>query len=263
MENIENLVPETMGAENAETPAEESVEKVETPKTYTEEEFNQKFNEAVGKKLARQEAKIRKEYERKYGALENVLKAGTGKNSVEEMTDTFKKFYESKGISIPSEPTYSNEDIEVLAQNEANKIIGLGFEEAVEEADRLNELGANNMTDREKSVFVALTNYIKSAEQNKELSKIGVHEDVYNSKEFKDFASKFSSNTPITEVYEIYSKTLPKKDIKPMGSIKNTTIDTTTVKDFYTYEEAKKFTRADFDKNPKLFEAVEKSMHKW
>jgi hypothetical protein len=37
----------------------------------------------------------------------------------------------------------------------------------------------------------------------------------------------------------------------------------TGVKDFYSYEEAKKFTKADFDKNPALFAAVERSMQKW
>jgi hypothetical protein len=47
-----------------------------------------------------------------------------------------------------------------------------------------------------------------------------------------------------------------------MGSIKNTTVDE-GVKDYYSFEEAKRFTKADFDKNPKLFAAVEKSMAKW
>ena len=35
------------------------------------------------------------------------------------------------------------------------------------------------------------------------------------------------------------------------------------IKDFYTYEEASKFTRKDFDKNPALFKAVERSMTMW
>ena len=255
----ENLVTEV--TENVETPTEEVVEQVETPapRTYTQEEVN----DIVSKRNARTEAKIRKEYDRKYGRLEKVLQAGTGKNSVEEMTDTFAQFYESKGITIPKEPTYSNEDIEVLAQHEANGIIKLGFEEVVEEADRLNELGAENMTAKEKAVFVALTNHIKSTETSRELAKIGVTEDVYNSAEFNDFASKFISNTPITEIYEIYSKQQPKKQIHTMGSMKNNTTDKGTVKDFYTKEEAQKFTKADFDNNPALFKAVCDSMTKW
>ena len=35
------------------------------------------------------------------------------------------------------------------------------------------------------------------------------------------------------------------------------------VKDFYTFEEASKFTIEDFNKNPKLYEAVERSSYKW
>lgn len=259
MTDNENLVLE--GTENVETATEETVEQVETPapRTYTQEEVD----EIVSKRKARTEAKIRKEYDRKYGRLESVLKAGTGKESVEEMTDTFEQFYERKGITIPKEPTYSNEDIEVLAQHEANGIIKLGFEEVVEEADRLKDLGVENMTAKEKAVFVALTNHIKSTETCRELAKIGVAEDVYKSAEFNDFASKFSSNTPITEIYEIYNKTQPKKQIHTMGSMKNNTTDKGTVKDFYTKEEAQKFTKADFDNNPALFKAVCDSMTKW
>ena len=252
----ENLVLD--GTENVETPTEEEVEQVETPKVYTEEEFNQKFNEGVGKKLARQEAKIRKEYDRKYGRLMNVLKAGTGKDSVDEVTDTFAQFYESKGITIEKEPTYSDRDTEILAQHEANEIIKLGFEEVIEEADRLKDLGAENMTAKEKAVFVALTNHIKSTETNRELAQIGVTEDVYNSAEFKDFASKFSSNTPIKEIYEIYSKTQPRKQIRTMGSMKNNVADS-GVKDYYTPEEIDRLTEEDLD-NPQVWEAVRRSM---
>ena len=88
-------------------------------------------------------------------------------------------------------------------------------------------------------------------------------EDVYNSKEFNDFASKFGSNTSITEIYEIYNKMQPKKEIRTMGSLKNTTQTDTGVKEFYSRDEALKFTKKDFDNNPELFKAVEKSMLKW
>ena len=75
----ENLVTEV--TENVETATEETVEQVETPvKTYTEAEVDA----IVGKKLARNSAKIRKEFEKKYGDLENVLRAGTGKENVED-----------------------------------------------------------------------------------------------------------------------------------------------------------------------------------
>ena len=264
MEEQKNLVTEEV-TENVEQPTEETVEQVEQPaeKTYTEAEFNAKLNEVLGKKIARKEAKIRKEYEAKYSPLEDVLRAGTGKDSVEEMTDTFRDFYQKKGIEMPTEPTYSDRDIQVLAKAEAADIISAGFEDVVEEVDRLAGKGVENMTAREKAVFKALAEYRQNAEKTRELAKIGVGEDVYNSKEFKDFSAKFSSNTPVTEIYEIYSKTQPKKDIKPMGSMTNNTPDAKGVKDFYTRDEALQFTKKDFDKNPALFKAVERSMQKW
>lgn len=257
MNENENLVVNET-AENTEITVEE------TPKTYTEAEFNAKLDEVLGKKIARKEAKIRKEYERKYGGLEEVLKAGTGKESVEEITNNFRDFYSSKGVPMPQKPTYTDRDIEVLANAEAQDFIRGGYEDVVEEVDRLADIGVANMTAREKAVFKQLAEYRQSAERSRELAKIGVTEDVYTSQEFKDFAAKFNSNTPITEVYDLYNKTTkPKKEIKTMGSMKNTTSNDSGVKEFYTRDEALKFSRKDYDNNPALFKAVQDSMTKW
>ena len=252
MENMENLVTEQV-AENVEQTTEQ------TPKTYTQEEVDA----IVGKRLARQEAKIRKENDRKYGGLMDVLKAGTGKESVEEVTDTFTKFYEGKGIKIQRQPEYSQRDIEVLARAEAEEFIRNGFDEVVEEVDRLANIGAANMTAREKAVFKVLAEHRQSAERGQELSKLGVTEDVYNSKEFQNFMGKFNPDTPIADVYDIYKKTLPKKEIHTMGSMKNSNSGDSGVKDFYSRDEALKFTKKDFDSNPALYAAVQKSMLKW
>lgn len=254
----ENLVLE--GTENVETATEETVVQNEAPaKTYTEEEVNQ----IVGKRLARNNAKIRKEYEKKYGELESVLKAGTGKENVEDMTNTFRDFYQKKGIQMPTAPSYSDRDLEVLASAEAKEIIESGFEEVVEEVDRLTNIGVANMTAREKAVFKTLAEYRRNTERGNDLAKIGVTKDVYQSKDFNDFAAKFSSSTPVTEIYEIYNKMNPRKEVQTMGSMRNNTAADNTVKDFYTRDEALKFTKKDFDKNPALFKAVEKSMLKW
>jgi hypothetical protein len=48
-----------------------------------------------------------------------------------------------------------------------------------------------------------------------------------------------------------------------MGSMKNNTAVDITVKDFYSADEAKKFTQKDFDNIPGLYEAVVSSMGKW
>ena len=254
MSENEILVTEQV-AENVE----QTTEETPVVKTYTQEEVDA----IVGKAKARTRAKVEKDYQRKYGGLEDVLRAGTGKESVEEITDTFADFYRNKGITIPDKPSYSDKDIEVLARADAEDIIRAGYDEVVEEVDRLAALGASNMTARDKVLFKALAEHRQNAERSRDLSSIGVTEDVYNSQEFKDFASMFDPNTPIKKVYETYAKTLPKKDIKPMGSMKNNTSEDSTVKDYYSYEEAMKFTKKDFDNNPLLYKRVQESMQKW
>lgn len=268
----ENIVTEVQ--EEQVTPVEEVTETVETstektPKTYTEEEFeaavnarlNEKLDEVMPKKIARKEAKIRKEYERKYGDLETVLRVGTGKQneSVEEITDGLREFYVKKGAKFPEKPSYSDKDIAVLANAEAEDIIQSGFDEVVEEVERLAKIGAANMTPREKATFKALAEYRQKAERGIELSKIGVNEDIYNSKEFTDFAGMFNPSVPIAEVYKMYAKTV-KPVVEPIGSMKNGSHD--EVKTFYTPEEVDRLTSKDYD-NPVVFENVRKSMKLW
>lgn len=252
MENSENLVVET---ENVEQPTEEVV----TPKTYTQEEVDA----IVGKRIARKEAKIRKEYDRNYGDLVNVLKAGTGKESVEDITETFRGFYQKKGIPMATKPNYTDEDIAVLARADAEEIINAGYEEVVDEVDRLSKLGLNGMNAREKALFKTLAEHRQNTERGRELNKLGVTEDIYNGKEFKDFAGKFNANTPINEVYDLFRKTHNTREIKSMGSMKTNTPADSGVKEYYSPEEARKFTKKDFDSNPALYAAVEKSMLKW
>ena len=251
MENNENFVTEEV-TENVEITTEE------TPKTYTQEEVDA----IVGKRIARNTAKITKQFERKYGRLEEVLKAGTGNESVEELTNTFTDFYEKKGIQLKKEPEYSARDIEVLAMAEAKDIINSGYEYVVDEVERLTEVGFANMTPREKAVFKVLAEHRQNAERKNELTKLGVTEDVYGSKEFTEFASKFNSNTSVKDIYDIYSKTLPKKEIKTMGSMKNTSKDN-AVKDFYTPDEARAFSRKYLDEHPEVVQVIERCMAQW
>lgn len=254
-ENEKDFVAEEV-TENVEQTTEETPEK-----KYTEAEFNDKVNEKVkeiaGRRIARKEAQIRKEYDRKYGRLEDVLKAGTGKENVDEMADTFADFYEKNGIKIDKRPDYTAKDIETLARAEANEVIAAGIDDVADEVDRLSAVGFANMTAREKAYFKALAEYRTAAEQTGELEKLGVTADVYNSKEFKEFASKFNSNIPITDVYNIYEQTKPKKNYKTMGSMKQA--PGKGAKDYYTQEEIEKLTEEDLD-DPAVWEAVRRSM---
>ena len=254
MENNENFVQET---ENVEQTTEETV--VEQPKMFTQAEVD----EIVGKRVARKEARIRKEYDRKYGELEEVLKTGTGKEDVGEITDTFRNHYAKRGIQFKEKPTYSDKDIAILAKAEADDIIGAGYDDVVEEVDRLAEIGVENMTAKEKAMFKVLAEHRQNAERVNELSSIGVTQDVYNSDDFKKFAKQFNPTVPVRDVYDIYKQTQPKKNIRTMGSIKSDPVNEMGVKEYYSKEEAERFTIEDFNKNPQLYKAVVASSYKW
>ena len=162
---------------------------------------------------------------------------------------------------MPEEPSYSAKDIEILARAEANEYIQNGFEEVLEETERLQKVGSNR-TEREEAVYQTLARHLQEMEKARELTEIGVTEDVYTSKEFRDFADQFNSKTPIKNIYEIYQKT-HKKEIHTIGSMKSNSTTDVTVKDYYSPDEAKKFTNKDYDKIPGLYDAVVKSMSKW
>ena len=246
--------------ENAEHTAEE------TPKTYTEDQLNEivnaKVNELLPGKVNRKMARIRKETDREYGEMLGYLRAATGKETVEEINQYMREHYGEAGIKPKEEPEYSQEDLAVLAGNDAKSIIRGGYDEAVEEHDRLEKLGAK-MTAREKAVHAELAKYRQQEERIKELAKIGANPDVYQSSEFQAFANKFQKDVPITEVYQHYTQAHPQKQIQTMGSVKSSAPEGTGVKEFYSFEEAKRFTRQDFDKNPALYAAVQKSMQNW
>lgn len=234
----ENFVPET---ENVEVPTEEA------PKIYTQADFDrmvkEKVDEILPGKISRREAKIRKEYDREYGALTNVLKAGTGKESVPEITDALEKFYAGKGVPMPQQTSYSAKDLKVLADAEAAEIIRGGYEDVVEETDRLAKIGPAKMTEREKAVFAALAAHRKEAERKQELASLGIGEDVYSSKEFTDFAARFRSDIPMKEIYEDFVARQPKKNIKPMGSMKQG--QDNGPKEHYTMEEISRLTEEE------------------
>ena len=265
-EENENLVEET---ENVEQPTEEVVEGTEeeivepieepTVQMFTKEQVD----EMIAKKLARKENKIRREYENKYSRLETVLNTGLGTETVEEATEKLSGFYTQKGIKIPEAPKYTDREIEVLANAEAEDIISGGYDEVVEEVDRLASIGVDNMSSREKQVFSRLASERTRLEQERDLASIGVGSEAIESKEFKDFASKLNPNLSLKEKYEMYSQFNPKPKGKPIGSMKGNISKDNGVKDFYTYEESLQFTREELDRNPELFKALEKSMLKW
>lgn len=260
MENNENFVTDEV-TENVEATTTEEI--VETPpKLYTEDELNAKVNEIAGKRAARIEKNIRRKVEREYSKYDDLigtLEAGTGKKGVEELNEAFTDFYKSKikDFKANKKPEYSAKEIETLARAEADEIIRSGFDEVVDEVDRMTELGFSNLSAKEKEVFSVLAEHRQNAERTRELEKIGVTKDIYDSQEFKDFEKMFTKDTPIQKVYETYNKTLPKKEFKTAGSMKQTQNE--GVKDYYTPEEIERLTEEELD-DPKVWEAVRRSM---
>ncbi len=261
-QTTEEIVEESIVTEESDN--KQSEEKIEEAKGkfYTDEEIDL----LVQKKINRKEKKLQKEYEKKmspYLEAENIINQGLGTSNIVEASSKLKDYYEEKGISIQEyKPSYSDNDIETLAASDANLIIESGIDEVIEEVDRLAELGSEKMTPREKKVFSALANYRNEYEQKQELKEIGINENLINDKDFKEFSNKLNPSLSLKEKYEMYNKYKPKPKVEQIGSMKNKTAES-EIKDFYSKEEAMKFTKADFDKNPKLFATVENSMTQW
>lgn len=263
MENKETLVQEesTQETNAAEAVSEQVEETAPARKTYTEDEVNS----IVGKKRAIERNKIQKQYEKEYGELIDLLKVSTGKNTVPEIKNSFKYFLKEKGVPIKEKPSYSEKEEAILAKAEAEDIISEGYDEVVEEMERLSGIGVANMTAREKAVYKHLAKAAENTERERDLEKLGISKEVYTSKGFIEFADNFKEGTPIEKIYGLYEKqNNTTKEIKTMGSMKNSTASAdSAVKEHYTFEEAQRFSQKDLDKNPALYEAIKRSMLKW
>ena len=248
----------------------QTTEPVET-KSYTQAELdeyvNNRVDEILPKKIARERRKLERDYKdrlSKYEEAELVLNAGLGTDDIGEATENLRNFYASKGVEIPQyQPSYYEDDMKILADSEAQRIIGYGIEDVTEEVNRLTDKGFDDMTDREKLVFKSLVEYRDDYNNKKELAKIGVTMEALDDADYKEFAKDLNPNLSVKEKYEKYLKYKPKKNIEQIGSMKSYAANETGIKEFYTPEEARRFTKADYDRNPELFKAVERSMLKW
>ena len=259
MQNNEELVDGNNATDTVETVIEEPVEE----KLYTESEFNKKLDELIPKKLAKQERKLKKDYEKKlkdYEYAEQVLNAGMGTKDINEAINNLKEFYEEKGISIPKYYEQPNQyDMEAGAEKEANSIIESGYDDIVEEVDRLASIGVDKMTPRDKIIFTKLAGERERIEQEKEITDSGISKEDINSEDFKDFSKYLDPSMSLKEKYDFYQKTKPKKEIESIGSMKN--VEPNVVKDYYSPEEIAKLTDEQLD-NPKIWEVVRRSMTK-
>ena len=267
-ENVETETTEEIQDEvNVEAPEAEveETEAEETPaKTFTQEQLDAIIADRVRRERntsSRSEANIRREYEEKLADIENIIKAGFGTNNLDEGLTRITELCKNKGITIPErKSSFSQSDLEVLANHAANEIIADGYDAVDLELKKLANKGVDRMTSREKLIFSKLNDTKKVMDSEKELASIGVKPEILQSKEFKDFADKFTgSKFSMKEVYEMYAKeTKPKPKAKPIGSMMNN--NPGKEKDFISEAEYDKMTDKEIEANMDL---IRKSMQKW
>jgi hypothetical protein len=278
-EVVVNDVPETSESENAEETLDEVVVNAsqdETSQVNTDDDINEKIearaNELMEEKIKDRIARDRASQERKYNKkiakykqLENIINAGLGVNNIDDAISRTSNFYKEQGIDIPEfQDTFSERDQKVLARADAQEIIDLGKDEMESEANRLSNIPLDKMTVRERTMFDTICAELTNLKNIDELKTKGYDTEILKTKEFQDFRNQFNFKTPISTIYEMYNKFYGKEVKQPSspGSAKTSTTDN-VIKEYYTPEEARKFTEEDFDRNPKLYEAVEKSMLQW
>lgn len=239
---------------------EEAIEKVPT-----EEEIQSRIDKAVETRLKRE----RRENERKNKSLyqiEDALKKGLGVEDRAEILNKLNEFYE-----IPATNTLNVKDEEFLGKAYAQEIIDEGdIQEIEDEANRLASIPRDKRSARENAMFNTLCKKLVSNKQENELKNNGIGLEILSDKQFNSFRGKLNSDVSILEAVDMFNRLKQteqeKKKEKPAspGSAKSkgTTTDS-TVKEFYTFEEAKQFTRDELNRRPKLFEAIKKSMPKW
>ena len=249
VENDEMEVEQTT-PENTET---QTVEQKVEQQEFTPEQ-QRKINEIIQSRVA----STKRSEEKKYRKLVNTIKAGMNADTddVDEITSMARKLYKDNGIDIPDEPIYSEEDENILAEADAQRIIDLGYDAIASETNNLS----TSKSSRDRKVYDALMKKKKELENLESLEKIGVSKEEYQGREFQDFAKKFNQDTPYTEIYEMYSK-INKKEPSPIGSMKSVAKEE-DVKEYYTPEEVDRLTDEQLD-NPKIWDAVMKSKEKW
>ena len=209
----------------------------------------------------RSEANLKREYEEKLADIENIIKAGFGTDNLDDGLARITELCKDKGIKIPErKSTYSQNDLEVLANHTAEEIIADGYEAVDLELKKLANKGADKMTAREKLIFARLNTSKKAFDSEKELASIGVKPEILRSKEFKNFADKFTgSKFSMKEVYEMYSQNnKAKQKAKPIGSMINP--NPKQEKTFISEAEYDKMTDKEIEEN---MDIIRKSMKHW
>lgn len=253
-EEVETEVEYT-DSETETEPVEEPTEEPEKVKTFTQDEVD----EILSKRIKRERNRMEREYSEevnKYKELAYLTEKGLNANNLDETLEKSRQFYGDQGIKYV--PSANTKEDQILAKAYAEEIIDEydSIDDLQGYADKLSR--KNNLTNRDKLVLENLNSEITNRKRLTDLKKIGVSEDIYNSKEFREFESKFAKDTPIDEIYSLYSsKKQVSKPANP-GSMKS--IKAKENKGYITEAEYDKMTDKEIEENMDL---IMSSMSKW
>ena len=261
--------------DTSETDASEVEEEKESvkEKLYTREEMQAEIDRNIQGRLARVERDNAKKIQ-EYEELVSTLRAGMGKSdgNVQELNTDLKKFYKEQGIEIPETVSrgLSEREEKILAKAEAEEIINGGEDYINQIANEIYNIPAEKRTIRQKAIFESLGKHMMQEKAKAQLKEKGVDGVILQDNSFKEFASKFTAQTSIADIYDMYQKInakevveTPKRERPASTGSTRTVAKTNTVKEYYTEEEASKFTQRELMDNPELLKAVEDSMAKW
>lgn len=275
-------VPETSeNEEQIETNASEGVDEVqdttenvvqpnaEDIERQIEERANKIAEEKMEARLIRDRIKREREEagtRAKYEQLENIMKTALGATNIDDVITKSKEFYKEQGITIPEmikRPSLNERDEIVLAKADAGDIIKLGKTEMEAEANRIASIPEKDRSLRDKTIFNDVCQELYRMKDEESLKTKGYDTKILSDKDFTEFRQQFNYNTPVSQIVEMYQKVNGNKPVQPKspGSAR-TTQTNNEIKDYYTPEEVRNFTEEDLD-NPKLMEAIDRSMLRW
>lgn len=229
-------------------------------------ELQEEFNTTMQKRLSRQKANLQREYDGKYSKVESLLSAGLKGKDLDENIKLLEEMYQEQGIDIPTQQQnhYSQREIEILANAEADSIIADGYDVIVDETKRLLDKGYENMTERDKIIFKKLGEAKKSTEDLKEIRKLGLQDNFVNNEDFKNFIKEYElpDNMSFSKKYELFAKSnlKNKEPVKNPGSMRNT--DSKVERDWFTSEEVDQLTKEQYN-DPNIMKKIERSFSHW
>ena len=229
-------VPETPQEEQIETNASNEVDEVletaeevvpssaESIERQIEERANKIAEEKMEARLIRDRIKREREEAKtraKYEQLENIMKTALGADNIDDVISKSKEFYREQGIQIPeiiNKSSYSEREEMILAKADAEEIISLGKKEMEEEANRIASIPKKERSVRDNTIFKEVCTKLMILKDEESLKDKGYDMKILEDKDFSSFRSQFTFDTPVSKVYEIYSKLNSKTVEKPASA---------------------------------------------